>query len=86
MAHDQYICTKRGITLTTIKTEEIKVLDRAIEMLKVASEYINNYPDFIVHYDEADCDGYCVIDDCLGAYQDLVWVKEQCEEEELRDA
>jgi len=71
--------------MKTIKKDEIQVLERAIEMLNVASEYIDNYPGFIVHYDGADCDGYCVMDDCLGAYQDLVWVKEQCEEELKND-
>ncbi len=38
---------------------------RAAEMLKIAAEYIReNWPDATVFYDESDCDGYCVADDC----------------------
>ncbi len=34
-------------------------------MLKIAAEYIrNNWPEAMVFYDEAECDGYCVADDC----------------------
>lgn len=35
-------------------------------MLRVAAEYIKqHYPDGMIYYDESDCDGYCVADDCL---------------------
>lgn len=38
---------------------------RAKEMLQVAADYIRkHYPDGMIHYDGADCDGYCVADDC----------------------
>lgn len=55
----------------TLGTQEAEVrvnhedLRRARDMLKVAAEYIrNHYPDGMAFYDEADCDGYCVADDC----------------------
>jgi hypothetical protein len=41
-------------------------------MLKVAAEYIrDNYPDGMIHYDEADCDGSCVANDCIAAADEL---------------
>lgn len=51
--------------------EEIRKL-RAIEMLRIAAKYIRDYyPDGIIHYDEAECDGYCVADDCESAADGL---------------
>ena len=48
---------------------------RAIEMLRLASRYIDAHcPDRIIQYDNADCDGACVADDCLFAANDLVLV------------
>lgn len=45
---------------------------RAIYMLKVASEYIKRHaPDESIHYDEADCDGSCVAEDCMSAADEL---------------
>ena len=42
--------------------------DRRDYMLLVAAEYIrDNWPDGIIFYDDVDCDGYCVADDCLSA-------------------
>lgn len=42
-----------------------KDIKRAALMLRVAAEYIRDYwPEEIIHYDDADCDGYCVADDC----------------------
>lgn len=39
--------------------------DRAAQMLRIAAAYIREFcPDRMAHYDEADCDGYCVADDC----------------------
>ncbi len=52
---------------------------RAAEMLKIAAEYIReNWPDATVFYDEAECDGYCVADDCETAAE-MIW--EESEEE-----
>jgi len=40
-------------------------ITKAKEMLQIAADYIRKFsPDGMVHYDEADCDGYCVADDC----------------------
>jgi hypothetical protein len=45
---------------------------RAIYMLKVAAKYIReNHPDGKIHYDEADCDGSCVANDCEYAADEL---------------
>lgn len=50
---------------------------RAIEMLRVAARYIRDVqPDGSIFYDEAECDGYCVADDCDAAADDLVDSKE----------
>lgn len=38
---------------------------RAIEMLEVAAKYIRIHcPDREIFYDDAECDGSCVADDC----------------------
>ncbi len=65
------VLTIDGERVDTIGSQgaEVKVnhedLRRARDMLKVAAEYIrNHYPDGMAFYDEADCDGYCVADDC----------------------
>ena len=53
--------------------KERKEISRAREMLKVAAKYIRDYyPDGTIHYDENDCDGYCVADDCESAADGLV--------------
>ena len=45
-----------------IATEDVA---RAVEMLKVAAQYIEkHYPDGTIDYDATACDGYCVADDC----------------------
>jgi len=39
--------------------------NRAVEMLVIAAKYIRRHcPDGRIYYDEANCDGYCVADDC----------------------
>lgn len=49
-----------------------KAVKRAIEILKVASDFIReNASSAIVHYDDADCDGYCLADDCMSAVEGL---------------
>lgn len=41
---------------------------RATEMLLVAAKYIREHcPDQLIHYDDVDCDGFCVADDCESA-------------------
>lgn len=48
--------------------------DRAIEMLLIAAQYIEEYyPDGMVHYDESDCDGFCVAEDCRTAAESIGW-------------
>ena len=45
--------------------EQHKGEDRKDYMLLVAAEYIReNWPDGMIFYDDAECDGYCVADDC----------------------
>ena len=45
---------------------------RAKEMLQIAANYIRQfYPDGVLHYDDADCDGYCIADDCEIAAESL---------------
>jgi len=40
-------------------------IPRAAMMLRIAAQYINEYcPHEMIRYDEAECDGYCVADDC----------------------
>jgi len=49
-----------------------KKLERAILMLEVATKYIKeNCSDAIIHYDEADCDGGCIAEDCKNCIDDL---------------
>ena len=38
-----------------------EILERAIILLEAATEVIDVYQ--LTHYDGADCDGYCLIDD-----------------------
>lgn len=46
--------------------------ERAIEMLNVAANYIEmHHPGSTIRYDEADCDGYCVANDCRIAAEQL---------------
>jgi hypothetical protein len=43
-------------------TDDIK---RAQEMLRIAAKYIRANDTYqTIRYDDADCDGYCVADDC----------------------
>lgn len=47
-------------------------IDRAVEMLTIAAKIIRDHaPEAYAHYDEADCDGYCVADDCEIAAEQL---------------
>lgn len=52
--------------------------DRAVEMLRIAARYIREtYPDgHTVHYDGADCDGFCIADDCESAAEDVAALAE----------
>lgn len=45
---------------------------RAIEMLEVAAKYIDEHcPYDFIFYDDTDCDGYCVAEDCRIAAAEL---------------
>jgi len=47
-------------------------LARARVMLKVAAQYISEtWPEGTIFYDDAECDGYCVADDCKQAQEEL---------------
>ena len=60
----------------------IEDLKRSAYMLRVASKYIeDNNPEEIIVYDDADCDGYCVVDDCRSIAESLEdWIKEMDKE------
>lgn len=48
--------------------EVIEALKRAQEMLRIAGPLVEQYAaDAIIHYDQADCDGTCIADDCRDA-------------------
>ena len=52
--------------------EQGKDENRKDYMLMVAAEYIREHcPEGIIFYDDADCDGYCVADDCETIATDL---------------
>lgn len=45
---------------------------RAIEMLRVAARFIRQHaPDRTIAYDETECDGNCLAEDCEFAADDL---------------
>lgn len=45
---------------------------RAVEMLRIAADVIRHQaPRAHYKYDGADCDGYCIADDCESAAEDL---------------
>ena len=47
-------------------------IDRAIKMLEVAAEYIDKTDPYgLIHYDDADCDGGCVAEDCNSIAESL---------------
>ena len=49
-----------------------RTVERAVEMLRLASEMIREYcPDAAAFYDDAECDGFCVADDCEFIADDL---------------
>jgi hypothetical protein len=46
----------------------VSELDRAQMLLRLAAEFIREHaPVEMVRYDNADCDGYCLADDCEAA-------------------
>ena len=56
-----------GMTILKIR-EQRKGEDRRDYMLTVAAAYIRQHcTDGIIWFDEAECDGYCVADDCESA-------------------
>lgn len=49
-----------------------KKIERARLMLRIAAQYIReNWDDGLIFYDEAECDGLCVADDCEAAAEGL---------------
>ena len=50
-----------------------EAVTRAIKMLSIASKYIDDNCDLdeTIFYDQADCDGYCVVEDCVVAAEEL---------------
>jgi hypothetical protein len=36
---------------------------RAAYLMRVAAEYINNWPEERIDYDDAQCDGYCLAEE-----------------------
>lgn len=61
----------------------IDELKRAAYMLGIASKYIEeNNPEDIIRYDEADCDGYCVVDDCRSSAEEVLDIIRRMEDED----
>lgn len=61
-----------GETMTEITESEYERLNRALAILKPMKELLQRQANSsivlnlcceIVHYDDADCDGYCLLDD-----------------------
>ena len=54
-------------------------IDRAIEMLKIATECIRETGpgDYTVFYDDAICDGWCLAYDCESAAEMLEGLKKR---------
>lgn len=49
-----------------------EAIARAIQMLKIASRHIRLYSsDRVAFYDDAQCDGSCVADDCDSVHEQL---------------
>lgn len=45
---------------------------RPAYMLRVAAAFIREHcPEGVIYFDEAECDGYCVADDCESAIMEL---------------
>lgn len=62
------VFNKQAARIKELETEN----ERAIEMLNVAANYIEmHHPGSTIRYDEADCDGYCVANDCRIAAEQL---------------
>lgn len=58
----------KALNLVVLK-ENIK---RAIQMLEVSSEYIEQTDPYgLINYDDADCDGGCVAEDCRSIAESL---------------
>lgn len=65
--------------------------NRAITLLKAAKEFLtkqrkSEYSDGLaltVHYDDADCDGYCIIDDITAYLCALEFEEETQDEKEV---
>lgn len=50
----------------------IAAVPRAIQMLHVAGARAISYAaDEVTHYDDTDCDGYCIHSDCMDAVVQL---------------
>ncbi len=48
-----------------------ETIGRAIYMLEVASLYCRENPYNLIKYDDAECDGECVADDCESIAEQL---------------
>ncbi len=55
-------------------------VERAIVMLEVVVRYLEENPvqEYTVHYDETNCDGYCLADDCRVAAEELKHAMRLC--------
>ncbi len=54
--------------------ELMEACKRALELLDATARFIEANPiaEYTVLYDEAQCDGYCLIEDCRSSYERLV--------------
>lgn len=62
------------LTRSTDMSSTYDILHRAITLLDVSCEYIesNGFEDGVVYYDDAQCDGACLIEDCTNAKEELL--------------
>ncbi len=54
--------------------ELMEACKRALELLDATTRFMEANPiaaEYSVNYDEAQCDGQCLADDCLSAYESL---------------
>ena len=75
--------------LGALTQPQLNALSRAKLMLHVAGQHAKRYgAEFTSHYDEADCDGGCIADDCGFAIDELehVFAAPRVPQEDTRDA
>ena len=57
-----------------MREQDRDAIKRAIYLLSVVQGFLDENPvkEYTYFYDDAECDGYCLIDDCKIAEEELV--------------